>query len=267
MKDRLTTFELGAIEAARDGDNYPVLLANIRATFDVLTADHTAPIFTTDATGLFDLFLENLPEEARQHYNCRACRLFVDRFGGLVQIIPETGSQRPVMWDPTTAPAFFRQALNVLRRRVTIARVTGVFIPEGKRLGVPTTGDWHHMAVELPRERWHKDKLRTAHQVAAAKAEDHRLLCKAVSMYKPDTVKAALNLLRSGALHRGDRIKGPAEWFMGVLDSLPGHTTRYRTNLLWLAAATAPAGFCHVSGTVLGTLLEDVAEGLDAWGR
>ena len=33
-------------------------------------------------------------------------------------------------------------------------------------------------------------------------------------------------------------------------------------NLTWLAVATAPAGFCHVRSSMIGTLLEDVAAGM-----
>src|SRR5262249_16422363 len=36
---------------------------------------------------------------------------------------------------------------------------------------------------------------------------------------------------------------------------------RTRENLLWLAVATAPAGFCHVRSSVVGSLLEDIQDG------
>ena len=35
-----------------------------------------------------------------------------------------------------------------------------------------------------------------------------------------------------------------------------------RDNLTWLAVASAPAGFCHVRSSMIGTLLEDLAAGL-----
>ena len=58
-----------------------------------------APLFRTDATGLFDLFLENIPMEFRQKYTCSCCRRFVDEFGGLVTISKRGQTRQPCgMW-------------------------------------------------------------------------------------------------------------------------------------------------------------------------
>ena len=260
MKDRLTLFEVAEIKNTRGGDGYEALEAGIRQEFAKNIVDSNEPLFETYTANLFDTFLANLPEEARQHYNCNACRKFVNRFGGLVRIAPD-GHTVPVMWP--VVEGFFAKAVDAVLHEVSLAPVTGMFVPDGKRLGTPVTGDWHHMAVELPRERWHKDKLRTAHQAAADKAEDHRLLCEAVGKYSTDTMKAALNLLRSGSLYRSDRVEGIAKWFFNVHESTQRRHNAARRNLLWLAAATAPTGFCHISGSVLGTLLDDIAAGLD----
>ena len=36
----------------------------------------------------------------------------------------------------------------------------------------------------------------------------------------------------------------------------------YRRNLFWLTVALAPAGWCHVKNTMIGSLVEDLADGL-----
>lgn len=262
MKDRIMTFELAEIDALRGGDGYENLLASIRQTF-ATNIKNGEPLFTTDARDIFDRFLQQLPAEAQQHYNCNACRAFVNRYGGLVRITSE-GAKVPVMWPHASAVSrFFSAAVDIMRAMVASAKVTGVFIPDGKRLGTPVTGDWHHMAVELPKERWHRDKLRTAQQLAAEKKEDYRLLSNAVVHYRPETVKQAISLLRSEALYRGEKVMGVAEWFMKVQDAARGARGEHRRNLLWVFVATAPAGFCHVSSTVIGTLLDDIEAGLD----
>ena len=262
MKDRISMNDLFEVKSVRDSDGYDSLLNFIELTFSHnLGEAESEPLFTTDASGLFDLFLNHLPPAAMQHYNCNACRHFVDRFGGLVRITEE-GRTVPAMWAHD-APPFFHRAVEALRRRVSAANVTGVFIPEGKRLGTPTTGYWHHMAVTLPRSRWHTDKLRTAHEAAAAKNEDRRLLCEALDKYHSSTVKRAINLLRSGTLGRVAGVADRAEWFLKVMNMDDPAPYQFRANLRWRAAAMAPAGFCHISSSVLGTLLDDCAEGLD----
>lgn len=246
----------------REQDGYEGFLSAIRNNFNNVVAFNNEPLFTTNATGLFDLFLSKLPEDARQHYNCRCCQQFIDRFGGVVQVDAD-GRQIPVMWGLDT-PVFFASAVDALHNKVKDAKVNGVFITENGTLGTPVTGSWHHMAVDVPRARVHRDKLHTAYQVTAAKAEDHRLLCQAVHNYKADTVKTAVKLLQSESLYRSERVLGVAEWLMNIQSTLSNlHNAKRRNNILWYKAATAPAGFCHVSSSMIGTLLDDIEAGLD----
>ena len=96
MKDIIAMEEM---DLTRDGDGYEELLASIRREFQKCVKDGTELLFTTNAGGLYDLLLQNLPAEARQHYNCYACRHFVNRYGGLVKIDEKTGKQSPAMWN------------------------------------------------------------------------------------------------------------------------------------------------------------------------
>lgn len=136
MKDVISMEEM---DIARSGDGYKELLDGIRREFQKNVKDGGEPVFTTDAHGLYDLLLQSIPAEARQHYNCNACRNFVNRFGGLVKIDEETGKQTPIMWNEE-APAFFADAVKAIRRRVNTAKITGMFITSEKKLGIPVTG-------------------------------------------------------------------------------------------------------------------------------
>lgn len=257
MKDVISLEEMDTL---REHDGYEDLLSGIRKEFEKNVKDGGAPLFTTDAFGLYDLFLQNLPQEARQHYNCNACRHFVNRFGGLVRIDETTGGQYPVMWS-TKAPAFFADAVKAVRDRVKTAKVAGVFVTSDKDLGTAVTGSWKHMAVEMPKSMIYANRLRTAYQASAEKAEDHRLLCEAVKKYRIETVETAVNLLRSDSLYRSEKVLGVAEWFLGVLQAVKGKRKTY--NVLWYKAATAPVGFCHISASMIGTLLDDIEAGHD----
>lgn len=245
----------------RPDDHYDELLMSITAQFNVATSGDE-PLFTTEAGELYDLFLANLPEEARQHYTCRACRNFVNRYGGLVTI-DDDGRTYPAMWGDV--PDFFVPAVDAIRKAVRRARITGVFITSEKRLGIPKTGDWYHMAVDVPKARIFKDRLNTASQKAAEKSQDASMLASAVYKYSLNTIETAVNILRSETLYRGDKILGIAEWFLEVkkITEKLGHHGNLGSNIIWKKAATAPAGFCHVSSSMIGTLLDDIEEGLD----
>lgn len=122
MRDIISMNE---VDTQRENDGYGELLAGIRQEFDKSTKDGSTPLFTTNAGDLYGLLLDGIPEEARQHYNCNACRYFVNRYGGLVKIDEKTGKQTPVMW-PEKAPDFFSEAVKKIRRKVSAATVTGV---------------------------------------------------------------------------------------------------------------------------------------------
>jgi hypothetical protein len=250
-------------DLSREGDGYDQLLEDIRRSFDI-SIENDVPLFTTNAENLYDIFLANLPEEARQHYTCRACRDFVNRYGGLVTIDALTGKTTPIMWRlQSNVAVFFRDALQAMFDMVKNAKVTGVFLTDEKRLGMPKTGVWTHMAVYIPKEdrRFkHRDRIFTPGQKMAEKNEDYGMLMRACANYKKETVESAVNLLRSNSLYRSEKILGIAEWFLELKQH---HGNRKFNNIAWSRVATAPVGFCHISSSMIGTLLDDIEAGMD----
>ena len=67
MKDLISLEEM---DNRRENDGYHDLLACIRNEFEKSVKDGKAPLFMTNAGDLYDLFLDNLSEEARLHYYC-----------------------------------------------------------------------------------------------------------------------------------------------------------------------------------------------------
>lgn len=248
----------GCTTDERDGDGYEALLAGIRRNFSKAVKDESTPLFTTEAPDLYAVFLESIPADARQHYNCNACRHFVNRFGSLVAINPETGKQTAVMWGGQM-PEFFRRAVKAVKVKVEAARITGVFMTSEKALGYAKTGVWTHMAVDMPQKLIYRGKVDTAGQKAAQKNEDRSLLLSCIKKYKVQDVESAVNLLRSGSLYQGEKILPMAEWFLETMRAAGGR--KINTNILWYRAATAPAGFCHIPASMVGTLLDDIAAG------
>ena len=222
------------------------------------------PLFTTDADPekLWAAYLESIPAERRQHYNCHACRRFIQTYGGLVSIDPDFGAVS-VLWggDFGDVPAFFRPAVARLGALMSGAAVTGVFIDASPVWGTATAGGWSHLCG-IPKTPFLASATKSAGQVAAEKREDRGILARSLADYSLAAVCEAVRVLESGTLTRSEKAEGVARWFRGVHESLTKcHDRRRRDNVLWLAAATAPPGFCHVRNTVLGTLLDDLTAG------
>lgn len=257
-----------------EDQQYTRFLASIRERFAVATAD--APhLFTTvwphDATPLYDVFLSGLPADRRQHYNCNACRRFVNTYGGLI-VIDKGGVPRPALWDPSVTPPFFKHAVALLMRetlmRETIGKTNTVFYDSETTWGTPKNREtlptsevvtWHHMHV-LPGALAFRHPLLSAGQAMAEKLQDFAMLSRALNDFSHGVLVTAKALLEGDALYRSEKVLGVAKWLVDLSSARAATKSRvFADNLTWLAVATAPAGFCHVRSTMIGTLLEDLA--------
>jgi hypothetical protein len=225
-----------------------------------------APLFTTDAEGLFDTYLGALPPSLG--HDCHSCRRFFDRYGGLV-LVGDDGRACAALWAVEDAPEPYRAAVEAVLHRVRRAAVTGVFFSKEAVWGTPETPfsskwgrAWTHLAVTPPAAMVHSRALSTPGQAMAEKREAHGAVARALEAFPRPLVEQALTILRAEALYRSEKVLGQAEWLAKLhadRDALAGPA---RDNVLWRAVATAPAGFCHPRASMIGTLLEDLAEGL-----
>lgn len=274
MQNTLTTSADGtdhAPPAPDQDDHYEAFLASVRDKFAHAVRGGT-PLFTTNVAehgDLFDAFLGELPADRRQHYTCRACRAFVNRYGGLVTISAD-GIAMSALWHPGTVPDFFVTAVAVLAGMVRRSKVTGVFLskdPEWgtvSNTGVKPPGEWFHLAVQPPFSMLHRSVLLSAEQKMAERKEEHGMLQRGLADFPIEVVRKAHALLTTGALNRSEKHIGAAKWLLDLHEARAGAKRRedIADNLVWLTVALAPAGFAHVRSGMLGTLLEDVAEGL-----
>lgn len=233
-------------------EGYPEFLDAIRFHYGSVG---DVPLFRVDTAGLFDGFLANLPKRLRQHYTCHACRNFVEQYGGLVYINPD-GTKSSAIW-PESVPTIFAESTKTLRAKVSARPITGAFVSAARVYGTPVTGPWSHLSIVPPATRVYKETpAKSAAQREAEIAEDYRLLVAAVGTYSKRHAIAARDLLATAGLYRAEKVLPTAQWFVNILERHPKSH-----NLLRVAAATAPAGWCHVGSGMLGTVLDDIKAG------
>lgn len=243
-------------------NGYEELLENIKASFAAKMKDNIkTPLFRTDATGLFDTFLQYIPDTYKQEYTCRTCQHFVDRFGGLV-FIKEDGTTESAIWNVDNIPGMFQEPIAQMKEIVESANVQDVFVSDYVNLGTFDTNGFHHFSVNLPRIMLNTSRIKKASQVSAEKAEDYGMLKRALEKYSMPNIEQALNILESGSLYRGDSYVGRCKWFKEVKEKISViNNQKAHINMIWKCAATAPNGFTHISGSMLGTLLNDIVTG------
>ncbi len=242
------------------------------ADFEQLIAARVAsangPLFTTNAEELFEAYLGGMPEHERQHYNCRCCRRFIERFGGLATI-GEDGISHSLLWD-ADSPDSFHNPVAAMLVKVQRAKVTGVFVNGepmwGTAFNVPGSPSkyegqrWTHLHGTPPVV--FKSPLMTADQSSAEKLQDYIILHKALAELPMEAVVQVVRVLEADAVDRSEKTLGIAKWLLSLHQSIADLRGFKRDNLIWLAVATAPPGWCHVRSTMISTLLDDVLEGL-----
>ena len=246
---------------------YQGLLRRLKRPF---LATEDRPLFATDAEGLFDVFLTELPADRRAHYVCRSCRSFVEHFGGLVTIDGDGGHALSPFWEGWHPPSFFDASVRAMGRVVARAKVTGVFLSETPILGLPANespkaerGWWHHMHAILPDAMIRKPHptLSVSQEMAERRAE-YGMLSHGLADFPIDVVRQAHVLLTTGQLYRSEKCIGVAKWLLDLHEVREATKNRVaHENLTWRAVASAPPGFCHVRSTMIGTLLEDIRDG------
>lgn len=261
-----------SIDAARghtgnaDDPEYDGFMERINARFRK-NIDGGEPLFTTDAEGLFQAYLDALPPGERQYHTCSCCRHFVERFGGLVTIAAD-GRTEPAFWNADDAPPAYRASVEAMAKMARRAKVTGVFLTSEPTWGEPRSTAkacvWTHLHIKPPSSLLYKSSpLQTASQKMAERKEDFGTVSRALSEFTLPMVEQAVTLLRTDALYRSEKVLGQAEWLRDVHVARNAAHGAAKANVVWRAIAKAPAGFCHPRASMIGTLLEDIAAGMD----
>lgn len=252
-----------AVEGNHHDAEYHGFLARMQQRFEDNIGGGSEPLFTTDADNLWGLYLSSFVDPVeRQFHNCHACHQFVERFGSLVTI-DASGMTTPAIWHADDAPDVYRPAVLAVAKTVRRAKVSGVFLSSHPVWGTPETGEWRHMSVTPPAAILYRRATLTAGQSMSEKREEFGVVTRALAEFTQSHVETALALLNSDALYRSEKVLGQAEWLAQLHRAIEAAHGSRKTDVVWLAVAKAPAGFCHPRSSMIGTLLDDIAAGKD----
>ncbi len=248
--------------STHDEESFDRYIDRVAAEFHKIVAEG-AQLFIADTHNLFDLYLNSFPQIDRQYHNCNACKRFIETYGSIVTISADGDRSSPI-WETVTIPRRYAGAISSLVGAIQKAPIKGVFLSATADLGLRQTGEWSHYALKLPTTSICNHPTQSTSQVTAEKLEDFRMLQRYLAAYSEPTISQALTLLDSDALYRSEACLGRAKWHYALKQQIAAvKSNRVKDNLVWLAVATAPSGFCHIGGSMLGTLLDDIESGMD----
>lgn len=246
-----------------DDAEYRAFLARIQTRFLLCTEEGARPVFQTDAENLWAVYSDSFTDPVRrQHHNCSSCRRFIERFGSLA-IVEDDGSIRSAIWHEEDAPVEYAPAAAGLGKAVRRAKITGPFLSRDAVWGSPESGGWPHYAVIPPVAMHYSGAVLTPGQAMAEKREDFKTVMHALNEFTQPMLETAVALLKSDHLYSSERLLGQAEWLHKLHVAYAAANSRDKAAVVWSATAKAPAGFCHPRSSMIGTLLEDIAAGME----
>lgn len=223
----------------------------IRAQF----ASSADPLFQVSTEGLYETYLSALGD--RQHHTCSCCRQFIERFGGLVRI-NGAGEVESAVWPFGMVPSYYAPAANRLAQMAENRPIEGVFLAGEPVWGTPEAGGWTHFSIPgVP----FRERLLTPFQAMAQKREDFQTLSRALGEFPLALCRTALNFLEADAVNRSEKFVAPARFLVSLHEAIASARGSHRRALIWRAVASAPPGFATPKGTMIGSLLEDLAAG------
>lgn len=240
---------------------YDMFLSRIQKRF-IANTSNKEPLFQTTAKDkIWDTYLNSFPDPTeRQYHNCHCCKNFMERYGHLA-VVNEDGTLSSPIWNEADAPDMYLSTINALNKLISKSRIIGPFLSLEKSWGEHETGIWKHFAIA--NQRIYNQTLLTPSQAMAEKREDFKNVITALVEFKLPVIQQALNLLQSDSLYRSEKVLGQAQWLFDLHNARKQHKGIFGENLVWWAVANAPAGFCHPRASMIGTLLEDIASGMD----
>lgn len=256
-------------ETFSDQDNYPkvreLIAKRIRSVSEDpnMAGQYLYLVTPRSSKKLHEIFIDNIPEYARQHYRCNACFMFINRVGALVTI-DDNGTLHSVCWDvPLEEVGMFAPAFNEMKKAVESGTVRNVFSYDRHKipayiqkdssdliLGLPSTGDWTHfygilytrninLQVEIS-EKEFRERLNVSREN--------------LNRWNTPAIKKALAYAGSGDLFATDKVKSQCEYLLELIEK---YTTTISTNgrlrLMWENSYF----LYHIGGSSIGSLLDD----------
>ena len=224
-------------------------------------------LFRVTSEDLNDTYLSSFKSKDVQYHNCRCCSDFL-RAHGNVAWINKNNLLRSALWDETLLPAHhpYRATVKALRLAVENGRIISQAFWDELDWGVVYSGGFNHFAVSAGFFS-HRLGMKKAHQWQAESREDRRHLQRALADFPTHNLRTAIDMLKAGALSRGDKIVPMATFLLDLKESMhdgEGGGSRAQDLKLWQAVAVAGAGWCTPRATVLGALMEDLDNRLES---
>ena len=229
-----------------------------------------------DKDKLYELYLNSIPAEdnkifrVRKEYDCSACRHFIKSIGNVVAI---KGTKIISIWDVTTSEDGWNDVAKTLSDFVKLHPITNVFLSNNPFIGIDYSMDnkeldnpikWEHLYVSIPNKYIFKGRYRETIDSKLGEFRDSKNVFKrSLDEFSLETVDTVLDLINQGSLYRGDEYKDRIVKFRNFEKEYSKLAEDVKDIYAWEKSVSLDPAISKIRNTAIGTLLIDIAEGLD----
>lgn len=248
-------------------DQFHLFGSAVRTRFDEIAKEDLFQV-GSDRDEIWNRYLGAFPPGSnpvfrkRTEHDCSCCRGFIRTVGNVVAI--QNGALATV-WDLNGLPDAYQVVADAMASYVRSLPVTDVFLSKFGSAGQPVSREyldgavrqWSHFSASFPRKFITEDgdskrgEARTTHAV----------LMRGFSELTPEAVATVADLIEQNALYRGKEHQRAVQEFQRLQARfLALGDDAGRKLLAWTLIGSPVARFRN---TVIGTLVQDLSEGVD----
>jgi hypothetical protein len=197
----------------------------------------------------------------RTAHDCSCCKHFIRTAGGIVAITPNG----PIsIWDVTVGDSDYQIVANAMKEYVLSKNISNAFLHYENHIGTHHNFEdngprWDHFYIDIPNSYViPKDQIDT--RLGKVRTNQEMYLT-AMQTITTDAIATVQDLIAQNSIYRGEEFKKTVNDFAKAKNE-------YLTNwpniqmISWLQAINSP-GICRFKNSVIGTLVTDLANGVD----
>ncbi|KAI9807359.1 MAG: hypothetical protein M1833_000102 [Piccolia ochrophora] len=166
-------------------------------------------------------FVNGLPAERRQLFNCTTCKHLMGRFGNIVMVDPATGGLLPIFWDPDSVPSYYQNSVGAVAKLFQQKKVLTEFrlTSSTKVAGFPEKKGFAHMSFDFSKSS--VPVRRNSVSSHAKIAESATMLERIIQDNEPPAIRQAGDLLFNDELPYAAKFKGAMRWLDRLVKTKP----------------------------------------------
>jgi len=222
---------------------------------------------------LYALYLSSFPEgsnpifRTRTEHDCSCCKSFIRTLGNIVFVLED--NSHASIWDGlvNNEPEYSIVSA-ALSNAVTTSPLDKPFLHYEAAIGKAITiehlldgkaHEWHHFNAHIPADLVaQKGSIATTLGTASS---TYAVFLRALTEFKTEDISTLIQLAKENAVYRLSDHVGILQQFLTVLTSI--QKTAKAHEIAWRIASRGSSSLTNLRNTALGTLLQDMATGVD----